>query len=88
MAGRHHCRVALDESVGLNIFADAAHLLAATEERVAPHRAVVEQADLIFGSRPFDRFEVLLALSDEITGIGVEHHRSCEIASIPGYFTN
>jgi predicted metalloprotease with PDZ domain len=88
MAGRHHRRVALDESVALNIFADAAHLLEATDDQIAPHRAVVEQADLLFGPRPFDRFEVLLALSDEIASIGVEHHRSCEIASIPNYFTD
>jgi predicted metalloprotease with PDZ domain len=88
MAGRHARRVELDEQVTLNVFADAAHLLAASEEQLAPHGAVVEQADRIFGPRPFDRYEILLALSDEIASIGVEHHRSCEIASIPGYFTD
>jgi predicted metalloprotease with PDZ domain len=86
MAGRHYRRIQLDGAVALNVFADAAHQIEATEGQIAPHRAVVEQADLLFGPRPFDRFEVLLALSDEIGSIGVEHHRSCEIASIPGYF--
>lgn len=88
MAGRHHRRFPLDETVQLHVFADAAHLLDATEEQIAPHRGMVEQADLLFGPRPFDRFEVLLALSDEIGSIGVEHHRSCEIASVPNYFTD
>ncbi len=88
MAGRHYRRIALDERVTLNVFADASHQLAATEEQIAPHRGVVEQADLLFGPRPFDRYEVLLALSDEIGSIGVEHHRSCEIASVPGYFAD
>jgi len=87
MAGRHYRRVPLDDSVGLSIFADAPHQLEATETMLAPHKEVVRQADLLLGCRPFERFEVLLALSDEIGSIGVEHHRSCEIASVPGYFS-
>lgn len=88
MAGRHYRRIALDERVALNVFADEPHLLDATDDQIAPHRGVVEQADLLFGPRPFDRYEALLALSDEIGSIGVEHHRSCEIASVAGYFAD
>lgn len=89
MAGRHYRRVDLDDgNVALNIFADASHQLEASEEMLVPHREVVRQADLLFGHRPFDRFEVLLALSDDIGSIGVEHHRSCEIASVPNYFSD
>jgi predicted metalloprotease with PDZ domain len=89
MAGRHYRCIPLDENgVALNVFADAAHLLEATDPQIAAHRAVVEEADLLFGTRPFDRYDVLLALSDEIAAIGVEHHRSCEIASVPDYFTS
>ena len=89
MAGRHYRRIELDDgNVALNVFADAPHQLAATEEQIAPHRGVIQQADLLFGARPFDRYEVLLALSEEIGSIGVEHHRSCEIASVPGYFVD
>jgi predicted metalloprotease with PDZ domain len=87
MAGRHYRRVALDDHVALNIFADAPHQLEASDAMLRPHKEVVKQADLLFGRRPFDRFDVLLALSDEIGSIGVEHHRSCEIASVPGYFS-
>lgn len=88
MAGLHSRRIELDESVALNVFADAPHHLEATQEQIDAHRGVVEQADLLFGPRPFDRYEVLLALSDDIGSIGVEHHRSCEIASVPGYFSD
>ncbi|VWX47251.1 M61 family metallopeptidase [Novosphingobium sp. 9U] len=88
MGGLHAKRIALDDTVTLNVFAEESEHLDASDEQIAAHRGVVEQADLLFGPRPFDRFEVLLALSDEIGSIGVEHHRSCEIASVPGYFAD
>ena len=89
LAGRHFQRILLDEQnqVHLTIAADYADLLAVTPEQITPHRALIEEADLIFGSRPFDRYEALFALSDEIDSIGVEHHRSCEAVSVPNYFT-
>jgi predicted metalloprotease with PDZ domain len=88
-AGRHHKRVALDdaEQVRLAIFADSPEQIALTPEKLAPHRGVVEQAEKLFGARPFDRYEVLFALSEEIGSIGVEHHRSCEAVTLPTYFT-
>lgn len=88
MAGQHFQRVTLDDhgQVHLNMAADSPELLQATPERIAPHRALIEQADLLFGSRPFDSYDVLFALSEEIDSIGVEHHRSCEAVTIPGYF--
>ena len=49
--------------------------------------AGVAEADALFGTRHFDRYEILFALSKEIGSIGVEHHRSCEAVTIPGYFT-
>lgn len=88
MAGLHARHVQLDESVTLNIFAESPHQLEATPQQIEAHRGVVEQADLLFGPRPFDHYEVLLALSDEIGSIGVEHHRSCEIVSVPDYFSS
>ncbi len=86
-AGHHYRRIELDDRVALNVVADRADLLAATEEQIAPHRALVAEADALFGARHFDRYDFLLALSDELGGIGVEHHRSCETATVPGYFT-
>jgi predicted metalloprotease with PDZ domain len=89
-AGRHAERVTLDDDgqVHLNIFADSPDLIALTPDTLAPHRGVVEQADRLFGARPFDRYEVLFAVSAELGSIGVEHHRSCEAVTLPGYFTD
>lgn len=88
-AGRHFRRFDLEESgsVGLNVFADQPELLDASEGQLECHRELVRQADALFGARPFDRFEILLALTDDLGAIGVEHHRSCEAVSIPGYFS-
>jgi predicted metalloprotease with PDZ domain len=87
-AGQHYRAFELDDAgqVRLNVFADQPELLGATDEQIEPHRELVRQADRLFGARHFDRFEILLCLSDEIGSVGVEHHRSCEAASIPGYF--
>jgi predicted metalloprotease with PDZ domain len=90
MAGRYFRRIELDEAgeVALNLMADRPDLLEATDEQIEPHRELVRQADRLFGARHFDRFDFLVALSDEIGTIGVEHHRSCEIVKRPDYFTN
>jgi len=87
LAGRHFRREDLDDQVSLTMVADMPHLLTANAEQIAVHRSVVEQADRLFRSRPFDRFEMLLALSDSLSAEGIEHHRSFEAVSVPGYFT-
>ncbi|MDB4989762.1 MAG: peptidase, partial [Myxococcaceae bacterium] len=88
-AGRHVRRIPLDAQgqVQLNLVADRAHLLAATPAQIDAHRALITQADKLFGGRPFARYDFLVALSEELGGIGVEHHSSCEIATEPDYFT-
>src|SRR5690606_35285011 len=74
-------------NVALNIFADDPRYLAATPEQIAAHRRLVEQELLLFGTRHFDRYEFLLALTDELGGIGLEHLRSSENSADPTYFT-
>jgi predicted metalloprotease with PDZ domain len=88
LAGRHLRRIALDEDVHLTLVADQPHQLEATPEQIAPHRGVVEQADRLFGARHFDRFEMLLAMSDEMTSAGVEHHQSFQAVTTGDYFTD
>ncbi|HEX8447260.1 MAG TPA: peptidase M61 [Sphingomonas sp.] len=87
LAGRYLRRIALDDAVTLSVVADEPHLLNAAPEQIAAHRGVVEQADRLFGARHFDRFDMLLALSQELSTAGIEHHRSFEAVSMPGYFT-
>jgi len=89
-AGRHFKRIELDDGrapVRLNVVADSPELLNAQPEQVARHRALVKQADKLFGARPFDHYDFLLALTERMGSIGLEHHRSSENGTVPGYFT-
>ncbi len=63
-------------------------MLEATPEQIARHRTLVEQAYKLYGSRHYDHYDFLLALTDRMGGIGVEHHRSSENGTIPNYFTD
>lgn len=90
-AGPHVRRVELDaagaaQPVVLNIVADEAAQLAATPAQLDAHRALVRQADALFGHRPWRRYDFLLALSDEFGGIGLEHQESSENGLRPDYF--
>ncbi len=90
-AGAHHRRVELEpvdtaRPVVLNVFADSASHLDASDAQLDAHRRLVRQADLLFGSRPFAHYDFLLALSERMGGIGLEHHQSSENAVKPNYF--
>jgi len=91
-AGRHFARHELDDGKGgrprvtLNIMADEAEQLIAKPEYIEAHRNIVRQADLLFGARHFDHYDFLLALSDKMGGIGLEHHRSSENGTSAQYF--
>jgi predicted metalloprotease with PDZ domain len=90
-AGRHFKQFELDTSgkspVRLNIVADRPELLETTPEQIEQHRELVRQADRLYGARHFDHYDFLLALSDRMGGIGLEHHRSSENGTDPEYFT-
>jgi predicted metalloprotease with PDZ domain len=88
MAGRFMRQVTLDApgDVDLALFAHASDGLTATEAQLAPHRELVSQATRLFASRHFDRYDFLVALSEELGGGGVEHHRSAEVIAPPDYF--
>jgi predicted metalloprotease with PDZ domain len=63
-------------------------LLEATPNQIAAHRNLVQQAYRLFGAYHFDHYDFLLALSDKMSGIGLEHHRSSENGTSPTYFTD
>lgn len=86
-AGRHFASWPLGGTVTLNVFADEAKYLTATPDQIAAHQRLVDQAGKLFGSKPFDRYDFLLALTDEMGSIGLEHHRSSENGVNPEYFT-
>jgi predicted metalloprotease with PDZ domain len=91
-AGRHSRVVQLDQSgrsrVTLNIFAERADQLEASDEQIRAHRNLVTQADRLFGSRHYDHYDFLFALGERMGGIGLEHHRSSENKLSGGYFTD
>jgi predicted metalloprotease with PDZ domain len=90
-AGRHYRRFELDapgtpRPVALNLWADDARFLQPTEAQIDAHRRIVQQADKLFGARPFSRYEFLFALTDEMSLIGLEHLESSENAARTRYW--
>ncbi|MFC4443177.1 M61 family metallopeptidase [Caulobacter henricii] len=90
-AGRYFKSVDLDPTgpapVRLNMVADKPELLEYKPEQIQAHKDLVQQAYKLFGSYHFDRYDFLVALSDQLGGIGLEHHRSSENRVAPKYFT-
>ncbi|MFN3469197.1 MAG: M61 family metallopeptidase [Novosphingobium sp.] len=86
-AGKHFRKWDLGQKVTLNVVADRPELLAAKPEYIAAHSALVDEAQIAFGANHFDHYDFLLALSDKIGGIGLEHHRSSENQLEPDAFT-
>lgn len=86
-AGKHFRKWDLGNRVTLNVVADRAEHLAATPAQIDAHRALVDETLLAFTARHFDRYEFLLALTDRLGGVGLEHHRSSENTLEPSAFT-
>jgi predicted metalloprotease with PDZ domain len=86
-AGPNYRKWDLGNNVTLNVWADNAKYLEAKPEQIAAHRALVDESILLFGSKHFDRYEFLLGLTEELGGVGLEHHRSSENTRETDYFT-
>jgi predicted metalloprotease with PDZ domain len=90
-AGRYFKRLDLDPGgrapVHLNIVADRADLLEVKPQQLEAHRALIQQAYKLYGSHHYDHYDFLLALTDHMGGIGLEHHESSENGTVPTYFT-
>jgi len=87
-AGSHAARWDLGNRVSLDVVADDPRNLAVAPENLKAYRALVDEALTLFGGRHFDRYEILLALTDKLGGIGLEHQRSSENAMKPAALTN
>ncbi|PZP58768.1 MAG: peptidase M61 [Pseudoxanthomonas spadix] len=89
-AGKYYKQFDLSQGetpVKLNVFADAPKSLEAKPEQIAKHKALVEQAYKLYGAHHYDHYDFLLALTNQMGGIGLEHHRSSENSGSPDYFT-
>ena len=91
-AGKHFNRIDLDTSgrspVYLNIVGDSADMVKIKDEHLQLHRNLVTQADRLFGARHYDSYNFLVAASDRLGGIGLEHQRSSENSVDTKYFTD
>ncbi len=91
-AGLHYRQIDLDPGgrspVRMNLVADSADGLKATDAQVALLRSLVDQADRLYGARHYDHYDFLVAATDTLGGIGLEHHRSSENSVDPAFFTD
>ena len=87
-AGQYFQTHQLTSRAHLNIVADDEKYLKPKKEHIAQHIKLVKEAEALFGSHPYDRYDFLLALTDEMGGIGLEHHRSSENGVNREYFTD
>lgn len=91
-AGKHYKVIDLDPGakvpVRLNVIADDARQLEAKDDHVAAHRKLVQQAYKLFGSHHYDHYDFLFSLSEQMSGNGLEHHRSSENGVGTDYFTD
>jgi len=90
-AGKYFKRVDLDPGaktpVFLNIVADDAKFLEIKPEQLKVHQNLVQQMYKLYGAHHYDHYDFLFSLSDKMSGIGLEHHRSSENGVGTGYFT-
>ena len=91
-AGRYFKQVDLAPGasvpVRLNVVADAAKHLKAKPEHIAQHVALAKQALKLFGAQHYNHYDFLLSLSDQMSGIGLEHQRSSENGVSADYFSD
>lgn len=87
-AGLHAKRWDLGQGVFMDVVADEPDLLAIKPENLETYRKLVRESLATFGARHFDHYDFLLALTDRMGGIGLEHHRSSENQMEPKAWTD
>ncbi|HWU49392.1 MAG TPA: peptidase M61 [Asticcacaulis sp.] len=91
-AGKYFKQIDLDPGaaapVHMDIVADKPSSLDVSDKELQIHRNLVQQAYKLYGARHYDHYDFLVAASDKLGGIGLEHHRSSENSVNPDYFTD
>ena len=77
-----------DNPVYLDVFADKPADLEITPDELQYHKNLVIEAQKLFNSRHYDRYDFLFSVSDIVSGKGLEHHQSSEDGSRANYFTD
>jgi predicted metalloprotease with PDZ domain len=90
-AGKYFKRIDLASGasppVYMDVVADEATLLEIKPEQLKPYQELVRQMTQLYGAHHYDHYDFLFALSDKMSGIGLEHHRSSEDGVAADYFT-
>ncbi|MET3653243.1 M61 family metallopeptidase [Dyella japonica] len=90
-AGKYFKRVDLDPGaktpVFLNIVADDPKFLEIKPDQLKMHQNLVQQMYKLYGAHHYNHYDFLFSLSDKMSGIGLEHHRSSENGVGTSYFT-
>lgn len=86
LAGRYFRQIQLSPKVRLNLAGDNPDEIKASDDQIAAHRRLVDQAVKLFGAEHYDHYDFLLSISDRLGGIGLEHQRSSENGVATGYF--
>ncbi len=91
-AGKYFSRVDLAPGaatpVHLDIVADRPQDLEISPDQLSKHRALVQQAVKLYGAQHYKHYDFLFSLSDQLGGIGLEHHQSSEDGVGRDYFTD
>lgn len=91
-AGKYFKRLDLDPGantpVHLDVVADKSSSLDVPDNVLNIHKNLVQQAYKLYGSHHYDHYDFLVAASDKLGDIGLEHHRSSENSVDPDYFTD
>src|ERR1035437_5379494 len=77
-----------DNPVYLDVCADKPADLEITPEELQYHKNLVIEAQKLFNSHHYDRYDFLFSVSDIVSGNGLEHHQSSEDGSRANYFTD
>jgi predicted metalloprotease with PDZ domain len=85
-AGKYAKQWDLGHNVTADVVADKPEQLALPAEGLAKLRALVEEEVLAYGSHHWDHYDLLIALTNRMGGIGLEHHRSSENQLEPDNF--
>ncbi len=82
-AGKYAKRFDLGHAIHLDAVADKPELLEITPDHLVAYRKMADEALALFGARHFDHYDQLVALTERMGGIGLEHQRSSENSQKP-----
>jgi len=78
IAGRHFREIEVAPHHYLDMVADGPEQLQVSDAQVAQLRGMVEQSGRLFRSRHYGDFRFLMTLSDQVSGLAVDHHQSLD----------